>query len=271
MSCSLRPLAAALGVVASLAAPASALGNSGSAPNSLTCTGIVSGGTYSSLTVPHGQNCFLSNATVLGPANVESTASLDLEGTGTIGGNVLVGDQASMSEAQGWVIRGTTVGNGAGLLTILGTVHSVLLNNTATLGIQSATVDGSIVSNHGTFGGNIVSSVIHGDVFVNGTTPGLPVLASNWFIAGPQLNGDKQEIDGSVVLTNNQSSIYVFENHIHENLICAGNNPPPFNSAAGFTNTVDGRSVGQCATTNSPPTAAQARAALRAVASPTTR
>jgi hypothetical protein len=45
----------------------------------------------------------------------------------------------------------------------------------------------------------------------------------------------------------------VFFNDVHQNMICAGNNPPPYNDFDWFTNTVDGRSIGQCATENSPP------------------
>ncbi|HET6870411.1 MAG TPA: hypothetical protein VFH80_31145 [Solirubrobacteraceae bacterium] len=44
----------------------------------------MSGGTYSSLTVPSGQFCFLSNATILGNATVQSTASLEFDQNGTI-------------------------------------------------------------------------------------------------------------------------------------------------------------------------------------------
>ncbi len=47
--------------------------------------------------------------------------------------------------------------------------------------------------------------------------------------------------------------------------MCAGNDPAPFNSVGGFGNTVDGRSVGQCATTNTPPAGSDATTALNAV------
>jgi hypothetical protein len=58
--------------------------------------------------------------------------------------------------------------------------------------------------------------------------------------------------------------IYIFDNHIKKNLVCQGNNPPPFNSFEGITNTVDGRSTGQCATTNSAGGAATNAAKARA-------
>ncbi|HKO29254.1 MAG TPA: hypothetical protein VJU80_17475, partial [Solirubrobacteraceae bacterium] len=121
----------------------------------------VSGGTYSSLTVPSGQFCFLSNATILGNATVQSTGSLELDQDGTIYGNVLV--------------------------------------------------------------------------------------------------------------TNNQSEMLVFHNHIHQNFACYGNNPPPYTDlGAGLENTVDGRSLGQCATPNAPSAGvvASARPALKAAGVP---
>jgi len=260
MSFSLRCAAAAVGVLGSLALPASALANGGPRPQSLSCTGVVAGGTYSSLTVPPGQFCFLSNATILGNATVQSTASLELDQNGTIDGNVLVNDLAGVEVGDDWTVRGTTIGNHAAEITITGTVHNILANDDDTLAIQSATVDGNIVSNDGVFGGAIVSSAIHGNLLVNGTSSGEDGVASTWFIAGPQLSGDDQEIDGNLVLTNNQSPIYVFFNHVHQNMICAGNNPPPYNDFDGFTNTVDGRSIGQCATENSPPPSEDATA-----------
>jgi hypothetical protein len=265
---SLRSVAAALGMVGSLALPSAALA---SGPQSLTCTGVVSGGTYSSLTVPSGQACFLSNATILGNATVESTGSLELDQNGTIYGNVLVNNLAGLSENDNWTIGGTTVGNGAAMLSIAATVHNVLANHDDTLALQSATVKGNIVSNDGVFGGAIASSAIYGNVLVNGTSPGEDGVTSTWVIAGPQLNGDQQEIYGNLVLTNNQSEMLVFYNHIHQNFACYGNNPPPYTDlGAGLENTVDGRSLGQCATPNSPPpgAAASARSALRAAGVP---
>jgi hypothetical protein len=261
---SLRSVAAALGVVGSLALPSAALA---AGPQSLTCTGVVSGGTYSSLTVPSGSSCFLSNATILGNATVQSTASLELDQSGTIYGNVLVGNLAGLDENDSWTIDGTIVANGAAGLTIAATTHNILANNVDTLALQSATVNGSIVSNDGVFGGAIASSAIYGNVLVNGTGPGESGVTSTWLIAGPQLNGDKQEIYGNLVLTNNQSETLVFYNHIRQNFACYNNNPAPFTDLGpGLENTVDGRSLGQCSTPNAPPpgAAASARSALRA-------
>ena len=133
------------------------------------------------------------------------------------------------------------------------------------LTIQSATIDGSVVSNQSLYGGFVAGSVITGQLAINGTTAGDDVESSIWFIAGPQLDSPPQEIDGNVVLTGNRSPIYIFDNHIKQNLVCAGNNPAPFNSVGAFGNTVDGRSVGQCATTNTPPVSSDATTALNAV------
>jgi hypothetical protein len=204
-------------VVGSLALPSGALA---AGPQSLTCTGVVTGGTYSSLTVPSGQFCYLSNATILGNATVQSTGSLELDQNGTIKGDVVVN---------------------------------------------------YIVSNDGILGGAIASSAIYGNVLVNGTSPGEDGVTSTWVIAGPQLSGDQQEIYGNLVLTNNQSEMLVFYNHIHQNFACYGNNPAPYTDLGpGLGNTVDGRSLGQCATPNapSPGAAASARSALKAAGVP---
>jgi hypothetical protein len=268
MTRSLRVAAAALGLVGSLALPAGALAAHGGPPPSLSCTGVVAGGTYSSLNVPSGDFCYLSNATILGNATVQSTASLELDQNGTIGGNALVNNQAGLEEGPDWTIGGTTLGNSADELTIQGTVHNILANDDGTLAIQSATIDGNIVSNQGIFGGAIVSNAIHGNVLINGTSSGEDGVASTWFIAGPQLSGDDQEVYGNLVLTNNQSPIYLFLNHVHQNLICEGNNPPPYNDFDGLTNTVDGRSIGQCSTENSPPPGADANARAARIAAP---
>ncbi len=263
MSRSLRAFAAGLGAVALLALPA---GAAAASPKSLTCTGVVSGGTYSSLTVPAGQFCYLSNATILGNATVQSTGFLELDQNGTIDGNVLANYLASFDENDNWTVGGTIVGNGAAELIIAATTHNILANDDDTLALQSATVKGNIVSNNGVLGGAIASSAIYGNVLVNGTGPGESGVTSTWLIAGPQLSGDDQEIYGNLVLTNNQSEILMWFNHIHQNLVCYGNNPPPYNDFDGLPNTVDGQSVGQCATENSPPpgAAASARSALKA-------
>ena len=265
---SLRPAAVALGVAASLAIPAGALAAGRPAPN-LTCEVTPANqfysGTYDNVVVPPDQFCELSGATVRGNVTVETAASLDLGSSGTVGGNVLVGSQASAFEDSGWVIGGAAIGNGAGSLGISGTVHGILANKVSALTIQSATIDGSVVSNQSLYGGFVAGSVITGQLAINGTTAGDDVESSIWFIAGPQLDSSPQEIDGNVVLTGNRSPIYIFDNHIKQNLVCAGNNPAPFNSVGAFGNTVDGRSVGQCATTNTPPVSSDATTALNAV------
>jgi hypothetical protein len=263
MSRSHRLVAAALATVACLVLPAGALANGSRKPPNLTCeitpTQLFYSGTYNNVTVPPLQTCELSAATILGNVTVQMGGSVAFEDPGTVGGNLLVGQLGSASEGTGWVIGGAALANQAAGLTFQGTVHGILANDTDTLALGSATVDGSVVSNRGVFGGVVSSSVITGDVIINGTT-GDPDIDGDWFIAGPQLDGTPQEIDGNVVLTNNQVPIYLFENHIKKNLVCQGNRPAPFNSFEGITNTVDGRSTGQCATTN-PVTGDQASAA----------
>jgi hypothetical protein len=264
MSCRVRSTAAALGVLAYLVMASAALADGGHGARDLTCqvtgTTVVYSGTYDNVVVPSGQSCYLSNATILGDITVEYQASLDLQNSGTVRGNLLVNQYGGAYEDSGWVIHGTTTGNGAGSLSITGTVHNILAEGTYSLDLSSATVDGNIVSDRGVFGGAIASSVIHGNILINRTT-GYAGIDTSWLIAGPQLSGAQQEIDGSLVLTNNHVPIYVFDNHIKQNLVCEGNTPPPFNSVGGVGNRVDGRSIGQCATVNpAPPTAATAGA-----------
>jgi hypothetical protein len=265
MSRTLRPVVVGVGVAISLVLPASAFAGGGR-PANLNCTGVVTGGTYASLTVPPGQSCDLTDATVLGSAIVDSTGSLDLGDKGLIGGNLLVGSQGGVFEDSGWVVDGTTTGEGADTLSITGTVHNILVDQTDVLAVQSATVDGNIVANRGVYGGEIGSSVIRGNVLVNGTSSAGG--AATWLIAGPQLNGDQQEIDGNLLLTANQSPIYVFYNHVRQNLACYGNTPAPYDFVPGYANTVDGQSLGQCATANQPPSGADAQSALKAAAAP---
>ena len=262
MSRSLRPAAIAVGVAAALAFPAGALAAGHNAPN-LTCDSSQPffTGTYNNVVVPPGQNCILSNSTVYGNVTVEHTGNLDLQNSGAVGGDLLVGSQASSFEDSGWSIAGQAVGNASGGLSFLGTVHGILANKVGAVDAQNATIDGSIVSNQGLFGGAVVGSVITGQLVINGS--GTPDNPATWAIGGTQLDGSMQEIDGNTVLTNNQAEILIFFNHIKQNLVCLNNNPAPINSVGGFGNTVDGRSVGQCATTNTGGVSADAMSAFR--------
>lgn len=242
---------AAAGVLSVLALPSGALAAGGHGAPDLQCqsTTPVYTGTYDNVNVPPGQTCNLSGATIYGNVTVQTTGSVDFTGSGTVGGNLLVGSQGTAYEDTGWTIGGTAFGNGAGSLSIAGTVHGIVANKTETLSLSSAQVDGGVLSNQGVFGGVIGSSVITGSVVINGTTGGSGIPAT-WFIAGPQLDGSPQDIGGNLVFTGNQGPAYIYDNHIHQNLVCEGNTPPPFDSVGGFGNTVDGHSVGQCATTN---------------------
>lgn len=249
MNRSLRSAAVAVGAAAAFAFPAGALA-AGHTPPNLTCDSSQPffSGTYNNVDVPPGQVCNISNSTIRGNVTVEQTASLTLENNGTVGGDLLVGSQASSFEDSGWVISGQAVGSQSGGLSFLGTVHGILANKVGAVDTQNATIDGSVVSNQGQFGGAIAGSVITGQLLINGS--GTSDNPATWVIGGTQPDGSPQEIDGNTVLTNNQAEILIFFNHIKQNLVCVGNNPAPINSVGGFGNTVDGRSVGQCATTN---------------------
>lgn len=262
MNRSLRPAAIAVGVAAALACPAGALAAGHGAPN-LTCDSSQPyyTGTYNNVVVPAGQMCILSNSTVHGNVTVRQTANLDLQNSGTVGGDLLVGSQASSFQDSGWSIAGQAVGNGSGGMSFTGTVHGILANKVGSVDTQNATIDGSVVSNQTTYGGAIVGSVITGQLVINGS--GTADSPATWAIGGTQLDGSMQEIDGNTVLTNNQAEILFFYNHVEQNLVCLGNNPAPINSVGGIGNTVDGRSVGQCATTNTGAVSAGAMSTIR--------
>lgn len=249
MSRSLRPAAIAVGVAAALAFPAGALAAGRNAPN-LTCDSShpFYTGTFNNVVVPPGQMCNISNSTIRGNVTVQQGASLDLENAGTVGGDLLTGNLASSFEDSGWAIAGQAIGNESGGMSFEGTVHGILANKVDALDTQNATIDGSVVSNQGVFGGVIGGSHVTGQLVINGS--GTADNPATWVIGGTQLDGSMQEIDGNTVLTNNQAEILIFFNHIKQNLVCLGNTPAPINSVGGFGNTVDGRSVGQCATTN---------------------
>jgi hypothetical protein len=262
MSRSLRPGAIALGVAAALAFPAGALA-AGHTPPNLTCDSSQPffTGTYNNVDVPPGQSCIISNSTIRGNVTVEQTGNLDLQNAGTVGGDLLVGNLASSFEDTGWSIAGQALGNGSGGMSFEGKVHGILANKVDALDTQNATIDGSVVSNQGVFGGAIGGSVITGQLVINGS--GTADSPATWVIGGTQLDGSMQQIDGNTVLTNNQAEILIFFNHIKQNLVCLGNTPAPINSVGGFGNTVDGRSVGQCATTNTGVPSASEMSAVR--------
>jgi hypothetical protein len=261
MSRSLRPAAVAAGVVAALAFPAGALAAGHNPPN-LTCDSSQPfyTGTFNNVVVPAGQTCNISDSTIRGSVTVQQTGNLDLENNGSVGGDLLTGSQASSFEDSGWVINGQALGNESGGMSFEGTVHGILANKVDALDTQNATIDGSVVSNQGVFGGAIAGSVITGQLVINGS--GSADSPATWVVGGTQLDGSPQEIDGNTVLTANQAEILIFFNHIKQNLVCLGNTPAPINSVGGFGNTVDGRSLGQCATTN---TGVPSADAMRAV------
>jgi hypothetical protein len=235
----LGPVAVALVVLATFALPAGAPANEQSASD-LSCNGVYTGGTYANVTVPSGGSCTLTDVKVLGTTTVLSGANLNLMSSGSIGGSLAVGSQATVYEDTGWVVSGPTAANGAADVTLDGTVHAVLAQKTTGLYLQFATVNGDLVSNQSNGFGSIYGSTIKGDVVVNAST-GDPYLGGAW-----NINGPGQRISGSVIVTNNQVPVDVDTNQIRQNLICTGNNPPPVN----FANQVGGRSLGQCATVN---------------------
>jgi hypothetical protein len=262
MNPSLRPAAIAVGVAAALAFPAGALAAGHNPPN-LTCDSSQPffKGTFNNVVVPPTQTCNISDSTIRGNVTVEFGGSLDLENSGTVGGDLLTGKLATSFEDSGWAIAGQAVGNESGGMSFAGTVHGILANKVDALDTQNATIDGSVVSNQGVFGGAIGGSVITGQLVINGS--GTADSPATWVIGGTQLDGSMQEIDGNTALTNNQAEILIFFNHIKQNLVCVGNTPAPINSVDGFGNTVDGRSVGQCATTNTGLPSASAMSAVR--------
>ena len=235
---SLPPAAAVLGVLATLALPTAA---PAAGPANLQCNGAYSG-TYANVTVPPNDICTLTNSTVLGNATVGSGGDLELDATtspttSSIGGNVLVGANATLSQSSGWTVNGTIAARGAAFLIVGGgTTHDVVSNGSQNVYVYSATVDGSVVANQTQSFGEIASNTVTGDVVANGE----PSTSGGFYI-----EGKGQVIGGSVYITNNQAPTNVFYNTIRQNLVCTGNNPPP--SDFGYGNDVLGREVGQCA------------------------
>jgi hypothetical protein len=250
----IRFLTVTMGVIAYLALTVSAAdARDRRAPN-LDCevsgTTFYYSGTYDNVTVPPGQTCELSDATILGNVRVETSGSVTFEADGTVRGGVFVGQSASASEGNAWAISGVLAARDSGTVAILGTVRDVIARDVDTLSVQYATVDGDIVSRGGVFGGSITSSAISGTVVIDGTTGSSG--AGEWFIGGLQENGAQQDIDRSLIVRRNQVPVYIVDNHIHRNLVCRDNTPPPDDSVGGYGNTVDGRSTGQCAPATAP-------------------
>jgi hypothetical protein len=212
-------------------------------------------GTYDNVVVPPNSACLLSDSTILGNVTVQTNSTVEFENNGVVHGHVAAGDNTDVTEDDpGWTIDGPILGKNTQDISIAGNTHSILADNLGYLTIQSGNVDGSIALNQGQVSGFITTSQITGNLVMNGTTgePPGPFGPVGFYIDGAP-GVAPQDIGGDVVLTNNTQEIYLDGNHIHRNLVCAGNNPPPFNSVDGVGNQVDGRSVGQCATLNPAP------------------
>lgn len=263
----LVPAAVAAGALAVLAAPSGALA-AGRVPTALQCSGTQTGGTYVTVTVPAGQDCSLTDVTVLGDLVVSSDAyasvtdssilgnvKVGTDGAGvdlntsaddgplasspmTVDGNLLVAGGGYADVNPGAIVDGSSLLNGAEDLQVTqATVHDIVSQGTSGLYVYEADVDGSIASNDAQAGGSINNNTIEGSVLINATQSG-PL--GYWYITGPP-----QKIDGSVVLTGNQNPIYLYGDHIAQSLACAGNSPAP--SDDGEANQVDGLTLGQCA------------------------
>jgi hypothetical protein len=207
------------------------------APN-LVCNGTYTGGTYGDVVVPSNDNCDISNATILGNVVAENGATLNLDysTSAVVRGDVLTLSNTVFYPSDGWTIDGTTTANRAEWVVIDGgTTHDVVSNASSNFYLyDTTTVHGSVVANRTQEYGEIASGYpISGNVEINGSVGG------SFAVIG-------QEIDGNLVLTDNHVETTVFENTIHQNLVCLGKNPPP-NDGDGCGNYVMGREVGQCA------------------------
>ncbi len=239
---SLRPAAAALGVLAAIALPDAAL----AAPPGLQCNGTYSG-TYSSVTVPPNGNCTLNNATVLGDAVIQNGGQLTLaqpngNSKPSVSGNVFAYGGTTFNQSAGWTVGGTISAQGANMIDISGgTTHDVTSTASNYLYVFDATVNGSIYANQTqSFGEIAQNSAVTGDIVANGEPRG----ASGFQIL-------EQVIGGNVSITNNQAPTDVYLNTIRGNLVCTGNNPPT--SDFGYGNYVQGSELGQCARLTSNP------------------
>lgn len=228
--------ATAAGAIACLAAPAAASANA-SGPN-LVCNSTYTGGTYANVLVPPNGNCDISNATILGNVVAQNGATLDLDNStsAVVRGDILTSSNTVFYLSPGWTVDGTLTANGAEWVVIDGgTTHEVVSNASANFYLyDETTVHGDVVANRTQSYGEIASEdPITGNVAINGS-----VGDGNFAVIG-------QDIGGNLLVTNNHVETDFFENTIHQNLVCTGNNPPP--SDDGFGNYVMGRQMGQCA------------------------
>ena len=214
----LRTAALGLGVAALAAAPGAIAANShahhgsasaGSAGNGFTCIGTLASGTYHRLTVPAGETCDGTNATI------------------TVRGGVRVGHGATF-------ILGDEEQNGGG--TISG---GVVADEPASVQLHFAHVNGgvSITGGNGFFSA-VEDNVINGGATIDGYTGFWLGFIRNTVHGTVNLSNNK--------LDDPDANEYV-TNKIRGNLLCRHNHPAPHvGDSEGSPNEVSGRKIGQC-------------------------
>jgi hypothetical protein len=196
------------------------------AATTLQCTGVVAGGTYSSVVVPPGASCTLTNATVTGNVVVLSGGSLYL------GNDVVLNNVSATSRPGNVYVSGSHVqGN-------IAIAHATAGDNH----VFDSEVDGdvSLTDTAGTAYFAVISlSTVHGNVYFARNVP------IYWNDVSANI------IDGNVVYIDNDAfysepnvpvSNGLANDRIGGNLLCLRNTPPPEEVGT----TVAGSQAGQC-------------------------
>ncbi|MGH9057061.1 MAG: hypothetical protein ACRDYY_14545 [Acidimicrobiales bacterium] len=259
MKMKLRVLLGASALLPGLAVPAAlttalpAGADPASAPLCSTA-GTALSGSYHNLTVT-GNSYVADMATlnVSGNLRLAPGSCLDAFSLGTVqvGGNVLVGNGATLALGCAPGSNGPPPMLPCGSTTTDDTVGgNIVANNPYTMYLTAVTVGHNVVSNGGGPGATF-------DPYVNFPIKGMDIhgnlVVQGW--QGAWFGAVRNTVDGNVILSHNvganPDSTEIGSNTVGGNLICQGNSPPAQLGDAVETgvgpNTVAGRTIGQCA------------------------
>jgi hypothetical protein len=196
------------------------------AASTLQCTGVVAGGAYSSVVVPPGASCTLTNATVTGNVVVLS------------GGSLYLANDAVLNNVSATSRPGNVYVSGSHVQGNIAIAHATAGDNH----VFNSEVGGdvSLTDTAGTAYFAVISlSTVHGDVY----------FARNVPIYWNDVSAST--VDGNVVYTDNDPFYAVngvglynglANDGIGGNLLCLRNSPPPQEIGT----TVAGNQAGQC-------------------------
>jgi hypothetical protein len=194
-----------------------------------TCTGTLSGGTYTDILVPTNQTCTLEGVTVTGNIVVQSGGSLyfDPMNSSSASGNLITvgASLVYLPRTYTGAIGGNVIAIGNG---IPGTVAFNLLCPTKVSG-NVAILDTANVYTYWEFCTDSYSITVGGNFeFANNAV---------------STTIESHTIRGNLLFNDNTAGGTISHNTIGGNLECSGNTPPP----SGSGNIVSGAMLGQCA------------------------